>query len=334
LSLLLRRPLIAAVTGAVLVLAVVAGIAWAKSNEPPTATFTGCLNLDTGRMSAVALGEKPAVPCRNGLQTVSWEGDAVVGVNGKNGKKGATGQMGPPGPQGATGPAGTPGTPGAQGAPGPQGVAGRAGKDGASGASGKAGARGAPGARGVRGRQGVGGPAGKDGAAGAVGPAGPPGTGPPGPQGETGPPGPIGPLGPLGPIGPTGPQGPPGPAGPAATFYRVTSNQAARPDTPAGGVQAFCDAQSYNLNFVNATGSPLIVWDDDSAGGVSVRTITPPPGGTIITIFFSNATGPRHVTLRSTNGTNTTQFDMYFTTGTGSCLISIAQQTAANTAAP
>ena len=81
-SLLLRRPLIAAALGALLALAVVAGIAWAKSNEPAKAAFTGCLNLDTGRMSAVALGQKPAIPCGNGLQTVSWEGSAVVGVNG------------------------------------------------------------------------------------------------------------------------------------------------------------------------------------------------------------------------------------------------------------
>jgi len=118
------------------------------------------------------------------------------------------------------------------------------------------------------------------------------------------------------------------------TFYRVASgpNRSVSLNTAAGGVQVGCQtASSYFLNVVNDTGSILPVWDDDSALGLSLRAVPGEPGGVVVQIFIGDATGTRHVTLRSATATDTTQWDIYFTTGTGTCSVSIAQQTAANT---
>jgi hypothetical protein len=117
------------------------------------------------------------------------------------------------------------------------------------------------------------------------------------------------------------------------TFYRVAGgpNRQIILDTPAGGVQVGCQTQSsYFLNVVNDTGSPLPIWANDSSLGLSFRTIGGGPEEVVIVIFVGNATGNRHVTLRSSTGTHTTQWDMYFTTGVDTCAVSIAQQTAAN----
>lgn len=183
---------------------------------------------------------------------------------------------------------------------------------------------------------------GQPGPAGATGPAGPQGptgdTGATGAQGPTGPQGPLGPAGAKGDTGATGAQGLAGPTGPAGpkgdpgspTFYRLATNQETFLQTGAGDVTVFCQTQSYGLQLTNVTGGPLTVWDADSAGGVSSQTVGNNSGVT----YFGVGTGDRHVTLRSANGSNSSQWDMYFTSATGSCSISIAQQTAANSPAP
>jgi hypothetical protein len=124
---------------------------------------------------------------------------------------------------------------------------------------------------------------------------------------------------PTGPVGPTGDRR-------TTTFFELHAQQTLLRRTNAGVIAASCQSASYSLQLANSTGAPLTVWKEDSStGAVSSETIA----NNAVRTYFAGGTGDRHVTLRSTTGTNAGQWDLYMTSTASSCSMSITQQVAA-----
>jgi hypothetical protein len=110
------------------------------------------------------------------------------------------------------------------------------------------------------------------------------------------------------------------------TFFQLHAQQTLQRRTNAGVIAASCQRASYSLQFANSTGAPLTVWEEDSStGAVISETIA----NNAVKTYFAAGTGDRHVTLRSTTGTNAGQWDLYMTSTASSCSMSITQQVAA-----
>jgi hypothetical protein len=110
------------------------------------------------------------------------------------------------------------------------------------------------------------------------------------------------------------------------TFFQLHAQQTLLRRTNAGVIAASCQSGSYSLQFANSTGARLTVWEEDSSkGAVISETIA----NNAVKTYFAAGTGDRHVTLRSTTGTNAGQWDLYMTSTASSCSMSITQQVAA-----
>jgi len=128
-----RRDLVAALTGAGVVLALAGSVAWAAIPSGG-GVYTACMLKNVG---TVRLIDKSLPPgnlmshCKPAFEVeVSWN---------REGPQGLQGTQGPPGPQGEKGDKGDPGSAGADGAPGAQGSPGERGPQGEQGPPGPAG---------------------------------------------------------------------------------------------------------------------------------------------------------------------------------------------------